>query len=143
MIVRGKPKAGKNDSKGLLSLPALMGERSAVRPKSGQSVSQSDPGLRRPTSPVTAGRKSAARPPISPWKARTNAAREAGLPQPKIGRGAGQSPAVLTQREALGTSLQFPDLQSSPLATLDKTQIRALADFFKMLDRWDREAHGI
>ena len=41
-----------------------MGERSAVRPKSGQSVSQSDPGLRRPTPPSTAGRKPAARPPF-------------------------------------------------------------------------------
>ena len=41
-----------------------MGERSAVRPKSGESVSQSDPGLRRPTPPSTAGRKPAARPPF-------------------------------------------------------------------------------
>jgi hypothetical protein len=120
-----------------------MGERSAVRPKSGQSVSQSDPGLRRPTPPVTAGRKPAARPPISPRTARADATREAGIPQPKIGRGAGQSPAALDQREALGSCLQSPDLQSSPLVTLDKSQIRALADFIKTLDRWDREAHGI
>jgi hypothetical protein len=120
-----------------------MGERSAVRPKSGQSVSQSDPGLRRPTPPVTAGRKPAARPPISPRKPRPNAPREAGLPQPKIGQGAGQSPAISIHREALGASLQSPDLQSSPLSTLDKSQIRALADFIKTLDRWDREAHGI
>jgi hypothetical protein len=119
-----------------------MGERSAVRPKSGQSVSQSDPGLRRPTPPVTAGRKPATRPPLCPRKARI-ATREAGLPQPKIGRGAGQSPAISIKREALGISLQSPDLQSSPLATLDKSQIRALADFIKTLDRWDREAHGI
>ena len=120
-----------------------MGERSAVRPKSGQSVSQSDPGLRRPTPPSTAGRKPAARPPISPWKARTNAAREAGLPQPKIGQGAGQSPAISTQREALGTSLLTPEAQAAPLLTLDKSQIKALADFIKTLDRWDRETHGL
>ena len=92
---------------------------------------------------MTAGRKPAARPPISPRKARPNAAREAGIPQPKIGQGAGQSPAISTQREALGFCLQSPDLQSSPLATLDKSQIKALAEFIKTLDRWDREAHGI
>ena len=120
-----------------------MGERSAVRPKSGQSVSQSEPGLRRPTPPVTAGRKPATRPPISPRKARTNAAREAGLPQPKIGRGAGWNPAVLAQRGALGTSLQPKEAQASPSVTLDKSQIKALAEFIKTLDRWDREAHGI
>jgi hypothetical protein len=120
-----------------------VGERSAVRPKSGQSVSQSDPGLRRPTPPVTAGRKPAARPPKAPGNARTIEACEAGIPQPKIGQGAGQSPAISIQREALGTSLQSPDLQSSPLVALDKSQIRALAEFIKTLDRWDMEAHGI
>lgn len=120
-----------------------MGERSAVRPKSGQSVCQSDPGLRRPTPPMTAGRKPAARPPISPRKVRLNAAREAGLPQPKIGRGAGQSPAVSNQREALGACLQSQDTRPTSLLTLDRSQIRALADFIKTLDRWDREAHGI
>src|ERR1019366_10603561 len=55
-------KTGAIQSNGDLLLPAKMGERSAVGPKSGESVSQSDPGLRRPTPPSTAGRKPAARP---------------------------------------------------------------------------------
>src|SRR6185437_5826084 len=74
-----------------------VGERSAVQSKSGQSVSQSDPGLRRPTPPATAGRKPAARPPFSVLSFPT--LRKAELAQPKTGRGAGQSPAVL-RREA-------------------------------------------
>ena len=111
-----------------------MGERSAVRPKSGQSVCESDPGLRRPTPPKTAGRKPAARP-IQPEEI----AREAGLTQPKIRRGAGQSPAVRSQREALVTSTNQPD--NSPLPVLDQSQIKALAEWIKILHRWKREAH--
>lgn len=90
-----------------------MGERSAVRPKSGESVRQSDPGLRRPTPPSTAGRKPAARPRLQLVRtiepAEAPKAREAGLPQPKTGRGAGQSPAVSAQRAALGKCDAFPD----------------------------------
>jgi hypothetical protein len=92
---------------------------------------------------VTAGRKPAARPPKSNRNARTIEACEAGLAQPKIGRGAGWNPAVLGQREALGTCLQFPEAQASPLPALDQSQIRALAEYIKILDRWDSEAHGI
>jgi hypothetical protein len=123
-----------------------MGERSAVRPKSGQSVRQSDPALRRPTPPSTAGRKPAARPSFQ-----TNAplalqgcaqSREAGLAQPKIGRGAGQSPAVSTQREALDSLVELPGPNTSSLETLDDSQTAILLEFFTLLDRWDREAHG-
>src|SRR5579862_945110 len=100
-----------------------MGERSAVRPKSGESVCQSDPGLRRPTPPSTAGRKPAARPPfqMDAPLARQGCAqsREAGLAQPKIGRGAGQGPAVSTQREALGSLVEFPEPNTSSLEILD------------------------
>lgn len=123
-----------------------MGERSAVGPQSGESVRQSDPGLRRPTSPPTAGRKPAARPPF-PAVSSTNLsdapeARAAGLPQPKIGRGAGQSPADHAQRAALGDSAYAAEHADSCLHHLTDADIAALAEFFLTLDRWDREAHG-
>jgi hypothetical protein len=94
---------------------------------------------------VTAGRKPAARPPFQIRKAEVtqkSQAREAGIPQPKIGRGAGWNPAVSAQREALGISLQSSESQTSPLPAFDKSQIRTLVEFIKILDRWDREAHG-
>jgi hypothetical protein len=123
-----------------------MGERSAVRPKSGESVCQSDPGLRRPTPPSTAGRKPAARPPFQvqpPTRAEDNGqSREAGLAQSKIGRGAGQSPAVLSQREALRSFTEQSSSHASALGSLDESQIASLLEFFTILDRWDREAHG-
>jgi hypothetical protein len=122
-----------------------VGEQSAVRPKSGQSVSQSDPGLRRPTPPSTAGRKPAARPPFQIFEveaAEKPHAREAGIAQPKIGWGAGRNPAVSGQCEALGISLPSSEAQASPLPAFDKSQIRTLVEFIKILDRWDREAHG-
>lgn len=119
-----------------------MGERSAVRPKSGQSVCESDPGLRRPTPPVTAGRKPAARLPNTTWKANEEMAREAGLPQPKIRRGAGWNPAISTQREALGHIDEPSETGASGASTLDDYQVELLIDFFTTLDRWDREAHG-
>ncbi len=117
-----------------------MDERSAVGYKSGETVHQSVPGLRRPTSPATAGRKPAARPPVSLHEVRPES-REAGLrSQPKTGRGAGQSPAIVEQRAAL-----HPDEESTsdaPLAgMLDEHHIQALVEFFTILDRWDREAH--
>jgi hypothetical protein len=118
-----------------------MGEWSAVRPKTGKSVRQSDPGLRRPKSPATAGRKPAARPPlqtlpdssIKPKKP----ARKAAHSQPKTGRGAGWNPAQSDRREApeiIDEPLQFSQLPDSELAPL--------VEFFKILDRWDKEAHG-
>ncbi len=93
-----------------------MGEHSAVRSKSGEPVSQSGPGLRRPTPVTTAGRKPAARP--TP-------------PQPKTGPGCGAgSPAITREREALA------------LDSFDDTSVRQLIEFFELLDRWDREAHA-
>lgn len=125
---------------------AFMGERSAVRPRSGKSVRQSDPGLRRPTPPSTAGRKPAARPPASisppgiikvaemPGTARTA--------QHKTGRGAGWNPAVQTRREAPGSSHRPAQTSSDLPSCLDDSQITALIHFFQTLDRWDKEAHG-
>jgi hypothetical protein len=116
-----------------------MGERSAVRPQSGLSVCESDPGLRRPTPPATAGRKPVARPCIQTLEKQITeqqeGRREAGHPQPKIRRGAGQSPAVSTQRAVLGVLAHSSGAPASPLPTLDKSQIRTLADFIRTLDR--------
>jgi len=123
-----------------------MGERSAVRPKSGQSVSQSDPGLRRPTPPSTAGRKPAARPTVQFYPATKSnddfTPREAGGAQRKTGRGAGQSPAVQTQRAALGSLTPPADSDSVLPYALDDSHITALIEFFQILDRWNREAHA-
>jgi hypothetical protein len=109
------------------------GERCAVGSNSGPSVDHSDPGLRRPTSPATAGRKPAARPPIS---------------QPKSGQGFGDRvPDIEPQREALGLlnpsgAREAGVLDASNLESLDDYSVRQLLEFFEILDRWDREAHG-
>jgi len=122
-----------------------MGERSAVRPKSGESVRQSDPGLRRPTPPITAGRKPAARPPVqflpaTDSKTKSNKVREAGLTQRKTGRGAGRSPAVLSRRAAPDSFTLSAQSDSVLPYALDDSDIKALIQFFETLDRWDREA---
>jgi len=124
------------------------GERSAVRLNSGQSVHQSDPGLRRPTPPPTAGRTPEARPPIHSHDFGVAAKhREAGLPsQRKTGRGVGQSPAIELQREALDSSPASDPHRADPLDTgraesLSDEDIRQIIDFFKMLDRWEKETH--
>ena len=120
-----------------------MGERSAVRPKSGASVYHSDPGLRRPTTPATAGRKPEARPPalLNPELAVAFESRAAGLSQPKTGRGAGQRPAVETQRAALSTTSESAGREAFAHDLLDDSSIASVIEFFKLLDRWDREAH--
>jgi len=125
-----------------VSLPASLGERSAVEPKSGESVSQSDPGLRRPTPPSTAGRKPAARPPLPEVSRDGISPREAGHAQRKTGRGAGQSPVVLNQREALASLNDFTDSDPIPGCSLDNSQITTLIQVFQTLDRWDRELHS-
>ena len=121
-----------------------MGERSAVGRKSGRSVRQSDPGLRRPTPPSTAGRKPVARPPVSIPSAsdveRDVLSREAGVTQRKTGRGVGQSPTVSSQREALGLSIPSGSI---PTRELSDPEITALIQFFQTLDRWDGESASI
>lgn len=121
-----------------------MGEWSAVRPKSGKSVRQSDPGLRRPTPPVTAGRKLAARPPVLPALATISLSTPLPCagdhPQPKTGRGAGRSPAGQSQRAALGSSNRTTHTEQPLACSLDDSQVAALLEFFKTLDRWDRES---
>jgi len=120
-----------------------MGERSAVRPKSGTSVRQSDPGLRRPIPPTTADRKSAARPSIHFPPAthpKVNfTAREAGGTQPKTGRSARQSLALQSRRAAPGSFTRSVESGLVPRYALDDSHIAALISFFETLDRWDRE----
>lgn len=109
------------------------GERSAVDSKSGEPVTQSGPGLRRPTTAATAGRNPEARPSPS---------------QPKTGWGAGQSPAIEFRREALESSLtqsvecEAVALDASSPDYLDEQSIQQLISFFETLDRWDREANA-
>jgi hypothetical protein len=92
-------------------------ERGAVE-KSGESVRQSDPGLRRPTTPATAGRKLAARP-------FTTENREAGQYQHKTGRGVGQRPTMPASPMQLGDG-----------------EIAELAALFRLLDGWERNLHA-
>jgi hypothetical protein len=125
---------------------ADMGERSAVRPKSGETVRQSVPALRRPTPPSTAGRKPAARPsgyfPPVIDSQDDYRPRAAGLFQRKTGRGAGQSPAIQSRRAA-PCSFTSPAQSASVLPyPLEDSHIAALIEFFEMLDRWDQELHS-
>jgi len=123
-----------------------MGERSAVESKSGKTVRQSVPALRRPTPPSTAGRKPAARPPI-PFHRATDSKddsrpREAAGSQRKTGGGAGQSPAVQSRRDAPGSFSRSAPASPDFSPALDDSQISAFIEFLQILDRWDREAHG-
>jgi hypothetical protein len=111
---------------------AYLGERSAVDSNSGQSVHQSDPGLRRPTPPVRDGRKPSARPRSSD----SLESREAGLSQRKTGRGAGRSLAIEIEREVLDTSSTSAKRDA---VDLDDEAISQILDVFRLLDRWDRE----
>lgn len=124
-----------------------MGERNAVETKSGESVSHSDPGLRRPTLPSTVGRKPTARPPIQLFpdtdlNPQAGAYREAAATQHKNGRGSGQSPAIRARHEVPGSFTPAADCASTVPCSLDDSQITALIQFFETLDRWDKEAHG-
>jgi hypothetical protein len=139
-------------SKGRLPLSALAGERCAVKSNSGATVTQSVPVLRRPTSLATSGRNPEARPPF--FKTSRQGClrqvcnfREAVIPtQHKTGRGAGQSPAIRTQRAALGNvaSNSLTEIDPSDdliCRSLDEGDIGQLIEYVMTLDRWDREAH--
>lgn len=182
-----------------------MGERRAVGTKSGRSVSQSDPALRRPTPPSTARRNSpihiefarrdehqsgqrfldSADPRLirhvascetaggvleslpagkdkklsREFEGRALIGREAPVPPAQIsesliGQAAPHSPLappgvssvpvgsalrVLPPRHTRATSL---DPAVIPLDDLDDSQIAQLLEYVRILDRWDREAHG-
>jgi hypothetical protein len=59
----------------------------------------------------------------------------------------GQSPTIELQREALDTTkttepCALPALNARSAASLSDDDIQQFIEFFKILDRWDREAHG-
>ena len=99
---------------------SISSERNAVHLKSGKPVSPSGPGLKEPTLPPTADRRSAARliPPQSVFGSGE------GFLQPKRGRGLGQRP--MSAEGALPSSL------------LDSAAVSRLVEFFLLLDEWDR-----
>jgi len=128
-----------------------MGERSAVEPKSGTSVHQSDPALRRPTPPPTAGRKPEARPPFHSPGFGVGVApkhREAGLPsQRKTGRGTEQSSVEYLRREAPDTDRTCDPSEAGAhdartAASLSDDGVQQIIEAFQTLDRWDRAQHG-
>lgn len=116
----------------------VTGERGAVELKSGQPVANSGPVLRRPTTPVTAGRKPAARPPVLRGR------EAAPPPQPKSwpGFGAGSPEEIARERvSASGPPTDESTRREAPaLDQLDSEFIARLRALFELLDRWDREA---
>jgi hypothetical protein len=118
---------------------ACAGERGAVGLKSGNSVANSEPVLRRPTTPATAGRKPAARPPVSRGCAAPPAT------QPKSWRGfGGGAPEEIARERASASGPPADDSAARKLPALDSLDAAAvsqLRQFFELLDRWDREAH--
>lgn len=100
-------------------------ERDAALLKSGATVAHSVPVLKGPTLPPTPDRTSAAR-----LEAVQDAVSRPAL-QPKSGQASGDGVSGL-ERE-----------RKSPVPlTLCESDIRVLAEFILILDRWDREAHG-
>lgn len=112
-----------------------MGERSAVGNKSGNSVANSEPVLRRPETPPTAGRNPAARPPKSRGR------RAVPATQPKSWQGCGDGVPEDIARERDCASGQPPEQSVGRGApALDADSISRLRTFFELLDHWDREA---
>ena len=111
---------------------AYLGEKSAVEYKSGEPVHQSGPELRRTRPLRTSGRKPEAHP-CTPVVAESRAA---GLSQPKTGRGAEQRSAIEIEREALDSPSSSAKRDA---VDLDDHSISQILDFFRLLDRWDRE----
>lgn len=114
-----------------------MGERGAVGLKSGDSVANSEPVLRRPGTPSTADRKPAARPPASQRCAVSPAT------QPQSWQGFGDRVPEEIARERISASGLQPETSvgraASALETNDTDSISQLRAFFELLDRWDRE----
>src|SRR5690348_6259623 len=105
-----------------------MGKRSAVEFDSGERVANSRPGLRRPTSPLRAGRKPDACPPNLPTS------------QPKSWPGLGAGGPEENYRERASASGNPPDAseprEARALDALDDFSLSQLRHFFELLDRW-------
>ena len=68
-------------------------------------------------------------------------AREVGTAQPKTGRGTGQSTVVLGRCKAPASTNQSSGW--SALLEMSGSELAPLIEYIKILDRWDKEAHGI
>lgn len=97
-----------------------LGKRDAVRHKSGSAVAHSAPVLKEPTLSPRTSRKLDASPAVP------QGAILRPVLQPKSGRGLGQSPI---------------SAEGAVPCPLDPRSIRLLADFFCLLDAWDRKRH--
>jgi hypothetical protein len=95
------------------------GKRDAVLPKSGLSVHPSDPGLKGPTIPSTAGRTPAA----------------CLIPQ----QGAETRPAALQHKTGAGRSPAVVAVACS--SELDRESVDAFIAVFRLLDEWERKLH--
>lgn len=95
-----------------------LGKRDAVRHESGNTVAHSVPVLKEPTLSARASRKLDASPAVS------QGASLRPVLQPKSGRGLGQSPIIA---------------EGAVSRTLDPADVRLLADFFLLLDAWERK----
>ncbi len=100
------------------SIELQLGKRDAVRLESGNTVAHSVPVLKEPTLSARASRKLDASPVVS------QGASLRPVLQPKSGRGLGQSP--------ISAEGAVPE-------ALDPAAIRLLADFFLLLDTWERK----
>src|ERR1019366_6573707 len=101
------------------------GKRNAVGNKSGSTVANSAPVLRRPTSPLTAGRKPAASPPST-----------SGV-DVAVDLGVGASGSQL-KSWAVTQSNSSNALSACPPPLLSDSDISELRSFFELLDQWDR-----
>jgi hypothetical protein len=126
-----------------------MGKRDAVRNNSGLSVDHSDPDLGvGPTNPATSGRNPEACPPISESiknagtgesDGRKKVRREAlDRSQGKSG-GARARASLRSEAEQRRTSFESDKHDSWTHDLADPHDISSLINFFKLLDRWDRE----
>lgn len=95
-----------------------LGKRDAVRHESGDTVAHSVPVLKEPTLSARASRKLDASPAVS------QGASLRPVLQPKSGRGLGQGPI---------------SAEGAVPLPLDSADVRLLADFFLLLDTWERK----
>jgi hypothetical protein len=142
-----RPAIGGRNRKGYLPPSAILGDRSAVETKSAGSVQicHKFAGCDDKQSGQRFLNSSAPR--LIRQVASCEAAAGGKIPltagkEEKLFRGAGQSPAIQSRRAApVSFSRSAPISPDSPPA-LDDSQITAVIEFFQILDRWDREAHG-
>jgi hypothetical protein len=119
------------------------GKRNAAGNKSGSTVANSAPVLRRPTSPLTAGRKPAASPPSTSGVGvaigvgvAVDIAVDLGV-DVAVDLGVGASGSQL-KSWAVTQSNSSNALSACPPPLLSDSDISELRSFFELLDQWDR-----